>query len=130
VLVAPQERTRPRVTLRGNDIDDNTCGIAASSLGTDPAFNYATNCGTAGAGTASPVINAFRNSISDSEKHGALSNGSGAVVRLGHNEITGSNTATALQAFNSGSLLTYNNNLVTGNPGGNGATTGSITPLL
>lgn len=125
VLVAPTGANAARVTLRRNDFDDNGCGISASRTGFDPAFNFANNCGHGGANTATPVINAFRNSISDSERQAVLSNGSSSTIRLSANEITGSVSAPALQALNTGSLLTFGNNFVTGNPGGNGATTGS-----
>jgi hypothetical protein len=125
VLVAPQGANAARVTLRDNNIDDNGCGVTASRVGADPAFNFAVNCGTGGAATATPVINAFGNAISDSERQAFFANGSTATIRIGRNDVTGSNSAPAIQAINSGSILTFNNNFVAGNPGGNGATTGS-----
>lgn len=130
VLVAPQGSSSARVSLRGNDIDDNTCGVAASQFGFDPAFNFSTNCGTGAAGTANPVVAMFRNSLADNEKQSVFVNGSTARIRIARNEITGSNTAPALQSINSGQLLTYGNNFVTGNPGGNGAPTGNVEPEL
>lgn len=130
VLVAPQGANQARVTLRRNSFDDNTCGITATSLGADPAFNYASNCGTAGTNTATVALNAFDNSISDSERQGVFVNGAAATVRLGRNDVTGSVSAPALQAINGGSLLSYGNNSVIGNPGGNGASTGSAGPQL
>jgi Right handed beta helix region len=125
VLVAPIPGSAVRVTLRGSELDDNMCGIAASSTGLDPSFDFGSNCGTAGFGIAAAVINAFRNSIGDSEKQGVFANGSGATVRMSANEVTGSLAAPALQAVGGGSILTYGNNFVTGNPGGNGSITGS-----
>jgi hypothetical protein len=123
VLVAPQGSNVARVTLRRNDIDENTCGITASRTGVDAGFNYATNCGTGGANTAQIALNAFGNSISDSDRSAVFANGQFATVRLANNEITGSVNAPALQAINNGSILSYGNNFVIGNPGGNGAPT-------
>jgi hypothetical protein len=122
VMVAPQGANAARVDVRRNDIDDNGCGIVASRVGA--GFNFAVNCGTTGANTATPVINAFRNSISASATHSILSNGSSASIRLGANEITGSEQA-ALQSVNSGQILTFGDNWIAGNPGGNGAATGT-----
>lgn len=130
VLVAPQGANSARVVLRGNDIDDNTCGVTGSAFGFDPAFNFSVNCGTGTAGTANPVIAMFRNSLSDNEKQSVFVNGSTARTRISRNEITGSNTAPALQSLNSGQLLTYGDNYVTGNPGGNGAPTGNVEAEL
>lgn len=125
VLVAPQGANVARVTIRRNDIDDNGCGISASRLGFDPAFNYANDCGTAGGNTATPVVNVFGNAISDSERQAVFANGIGSSIRIGRNEITGSNSAPALQAINGGAILTFGNNMIIGNPGGNGAATGT-----
>lgn len=127
VLVAPQGSNAARVTLRRNDLDDNGCGVTASRTGVDPAFNFAVNCGTGGTNTATPVVNVFRTSISDSERQGIFANGSTSTIRLSANEITGSVSAPALQALNGGTILSYGNNAVTGNPGGNGAATGALT---
>jgi hypothetical protein len=128
VLVAPQGSSVARVTLTGNEIDDNGCGIATSRSGTDPAFNYAANCGTNGGNVSGPSssVNAYRNSISHSEHHAVLSNGINAQIRLSQNEISGTMTAPALQAVNSGSILSFGNNYIVGNPGGNGAPTGTV----
>lgn len=129
VLVAPLGPNVARVTLRNNVIDDNGCGVTATRFGASSTFDFASNCGTGGTATAFVTINAFRNSISDSERQAVLANGTDAIVRLGKNEITGSVSAPAIQAINSGSMLSYGNNLVIGNPGGNGAATGTISPL-
>jgi hypothetical protein len=130
VLAAPANTGVARVTLRNNQIDDNGCGVAAAQFGPDPAFVFATRCGTnnSNANVGAVAINMFDNGISDSDTNSVLANGSSATVRIAQNSITGS-LGPALSAINTGSLLTYNNNRVTGNPGGNGATTGPITPL-
>jgi hypothetical protein len=130
VLATPANTAVARVTLRNNQIDDNGCGVAGAQFGADAAFNFAVRCGTnnTNANVGAVAINTFDNGISDSERHGVFSNGGSSTVRIGGNSITGSLQA-AMSAINTGSLLTYNNNRVTGNPGGDGATTGSITPL-
>jgi hypothetical protein len=131
VLATSPGNGTARVTLRNNQIDDNGCGITASQHSADATFNFANGrCGTnASGGTAVPVINAFDNGISDSERHSVMANGLNATVRIGGNTITGS-LLTALQAINSGSILTFNNNSVVGNPGGNGASTGTAGGFL
>jgi hypothetical protein len=74
------------------------------------------------------AINAVNSGIADSTTHSVLANGASATVRIGGNTITGS-LGTALQSINGGPILTWQDNKVAGNPGGNGATTGIITPL-
>jgi hypothetical protein len=129
VLVAPPGTSAARVSVRGNEFDDNGCGIAATRFGLD---NVTTgNCLTAaatGPGTATSVINAFDNDIADSAFRGVLARGSTATVRLGRNSITGTVASPALSVLDGGNLLSYGNNMVTGNPGGDGAPTGPITP--
>jgi hypothetical protein len=128
VLVAPPTTGLARVTLRNNQIDDNGCGITAARFGPDPAFNFATNCGTQGADadSATAVINAFDNGISDSDRQAVFANGSSADIRIGRNSITGSNSAPALQTLNTGEILSYGDNFIVGNPGGDGAPTGPV----
>jgi hypothetical protein len=125
VLVAPAGSGIARVHLRNNQIDENTCGIAAARFGADPAFNFAANCGTlTTGGTATVAVNALNNDLADNISTTVFSNGSSTTVRIGGNTIVGS-IGPALQAANGAALLTFGNNTVTGNPGGNGATTGS-----
>ncbi len=131
VLVAPQGANTARVTVVNNEIDDNACGITTSRFGPDPAFNYAANCGTNGSNVSGPSssVNAFRNSINHNERAGVFSNGTNAQIRIGQNDITGTVSGAALQTVNTGSILSYGDNNIVGNPGGNGAATGSVTPL-
>ena len=131
VLVAPQGANVARVTLTGNEIDDNHCGISTSRFGPDPAFNYANNCGTQGSNVSGPSssVNAYRNSISHSERHAVLSNGTNAQIRLSQNEISGTMVASALQVLNTGSILSFGNNYVVGNPGGNGPLPGPVDEI-
>src|SRR4028118_1330988 len=123
---APQGANTARVTLTGNEIDDNGCGISTSRFGPDPAFNFASNCGTNGSNASGPSssVNAYRNSISHTERHAVLSNGVNAQIRLSQNEISGTMLAPALQVLNSGSILSFGNNYIVGNPGGTAAPSG------
>jgi hypothetical protein len=125
VMGAPLNGAIARVTVRGNEIDDNGCGIVAAEFGL--TNNFTSNCGTntpnANAGTV--AINVLNNGIQDSNSSSVFANGTSTLVRIGGNDITGS-LGTALSAINSGSLLTWSDNRVSGNPGGNGATTGTI----
>ena len=127
VLAAPLNNAVARLQVRNNEFDDNACGVVATQFGMTNVFT--SNCGTAapGANVGFPAINAINNGIADSGANAAFVNGSGATVRIGRNSITGS-FGPALLSTNGGSLLTWNNNEVAGNPGGDGATTGSITP--
>jgi hypothetical protein len=125
VMAAPIGNGVARVTLRNNQIDENGCGIVASRFGVSNVF--ATNCGTTApnADTATVAINAVSNEIADSNTSAVLASGSSTTIRVGANTITGS-LGPALSAINSGSILTWENNMIAGNPGGDGATTGSI----
>jgi hypothetical protein len=130
VLVAPQGTTSAaRVSVRGNSFDDNGCGLTATRFGIDPAAtgNCMTAASTSGVAGVS-VINAFDNDIADSAFRGVFSRGTSSTVRIGRNSVTGTIASPALSTLDGGSLLSYGNNLVTGNPGGDGAATGPITP--
>ena len=126
VVAAPANTGNTRVHVRRSTIDENGCGVAATAHGMNPAFTFGTACGTnaPGATSGSAVMNVFKTGIADSATHSVFSRGSGTFVRIGENMITGS-LAAALQPQDSGQLNTYNNNMVVGNPGGNGTTTGS-----
>jgi hypothetical protein len=124
ILVAPTGTGVARVSVRRNDIDDNTCGVTAARSA-DPAFNFSSSCGTLSTGTSQAAVNVLNNAITLNERQGVFANGANTLVRIGNNEISGSISAPAVQATNSGSILTYGNNQVSGNPGGNGATTGA-----
>jgi hypothetical protein len=131
VMVAPKGSSAARVTVRGNEFDDNGCGIAASRFGIDAAFNFSVNCALAASTsgvTATSVVNAFDNDIADSAFRGVFARGNSATVRIGRNTVTGTVASPALGTLDGGFLLSYGNNLVTGNPGGDGASTGPITP--
>lgn len=131
VVVAPQGTTSAaRVSVRNNSFDDNGCGLTATRFGVDAAV-LPTNCMTGASedGVAGvSVINAFDNDIADSAFRGVFSRGSSSTIRLGRNTVTGTIARPALSTLDAGNLLSYGNNLVTGNPGGDGAPTGPIAP--
>ncbi|HEV2999311.1 MAG TPA: right-handed parallel beta-helix repeat-containing protein [Solirubrobacteraceae bacterium] len=129
ILVAPTGSGVARVSARRNDIDDNTCGVTAARSA-DPSFNFSSSCGTLSTGTSQASVNVLNNAITLNERQGVFANGSNTLVRIGNNEISGSISALAIQAVNSGSILSYGNNQVSGNPGGNGTATGSADAPL
>ena len=130
VLVAPPGTSAARVSVRGNSLDDNGCGLVAARFGMNAAFNFAADCATnaPNAVTATSVINAFDNDIADSSFRGILARGNSSTIRIGRNSVTGTVGGPALGVLDGGFLLSYGNNLVTGNPGGDGTATGPITP--
>ena len=126
VMAAPANNAVARVTVQGNALDENRCGVVAAQFGLSHV--YTTNCGTnaPSAATGTVAINTLENGITDSLSSAALATGANTTVRIGGNNITGS-LGPALSAINGGSILTWNDNRISGNPGGNGATTGAIT---
>jgi hypothetical protein len=129
VMVAPQGNSAARVSVRRNAFDDNGCGLVATRFGLTNVF--ATDCGTATSASGISgvsVINAFDNDIADSAFRGVFSRGNTSTIRIGRNSVTGTVASPALGTLDAGALLSYGNNLVTGNPGGDGAPTGPITP--
>ena len=124
VMVAPPASGAARVSIRHNQIDDNGCGVVSSSLrasGTSP------DCGALnGSAGGAASVNIVDNDMSDHGQSAVLSDGSGSLVRIGRNTITGS-LGPALRPINGGSLFSYMNNMVVGNPGGNGTTNGTVS---
>lgn len=125
VNVAPGNLANAKLGLRGNSIDDNTCGITATTFGMDGGFNFNAACATADSSqpiSGRATINAFQNGLSENTSVGVLSRGDKGTVRLGGNEVTGSSTG--ILALDTGAtLLSFGNNMVTGNST-NGTTTG------
>jgi sulfur carrier protein ThiS len=125
VNVAPQNLANGKVGLRNNEIDDNTCGIVATTFGMTNVFG--TNCGTADSSSGisgRATINAFENGLAENSSIGVLARGNKGTIRIGSNQITGSTTG--LMAMDAGvTLLTFSNNMVTGN-GTDGASTGNV----
>ena len=130
VLAAPSTGVTAKVIVRNSSISNNACGITATSHGPDPAFNYATNCGTLTAGDAgAATIDVFDTTISDSdgtEGAGLFSNGPNAVLRFGDSEVINNHFGLrALDAGSAGGIFSYGNNVVSGNTE-NGTATGVI----
>jgi Right handed beta helix region len=127
VLVSPPTTSTARVSVRRNSLDDNGCGLVANRFGMAPTFDFSTACATASTGgTATSVINAFDNDIADSQFRGIFSRA--ATVRIGRNTVTGTIGGPALGVLSAGVIESFGDNLVTGNPGGDGAPTGPLTP--
>jgi hypothetical protein len=131
VNIAPLNLANGKVGLRNNEIDDNSCGIVATTFGMDSGFNFLGGaCATASSASGisgRATINAIDNGIAENTSVAVLSRGDKGTVRIGANDITGS--ATGLLALDAGAaLLSFSNNMVTGN-GTNGSPTGTV-PLL
>jgi hypothetical protein len=130
VMVAPSlSAANAKVTLRNNDIHDNACGVVAATFGVDPAFNYAVNCGTRpsspGGISSAAQVNVLNNLIADHGATGVFSRGAAAVQRIKNNEVVGNDAGLAV--VDGGQILSFGDNLVTGN-NNNGAPTGTIGP--
>jgi hypothetical protein len=128
VLVAPPGTSAARVNVRNSDLDDNGCGIVAARFGINNVNTAECLTAAPNAVTATSVINAFDNDIADSAFRAVFARGSSSTIRLGRNTVTGTVASPALSVLDAGALLSYGNNLITGNPGGDGAPTGPLTP--
>ena len=129
-LVASQPGVPAKITFRRADIDDNTCGAVAASF---QSLNhiYTSDCGTTNTTAGSfATLDITDSSFSDNTNRAVQVRGSQATARLSNNRITGSNTA--LQALDSASIVSWQNNTIGGNGSniGPGTTVGSLTPLL
>lgn len=124
VVDAPGPGLAHKVTIRNTRFDDNTCGVAASTFGMTNSFG--TFCGTAGpspGGAFLSKISVFNSSFADNGI-GILARGSGAVVRISGDEITGSDFG--LRVLDTPTLLSAHNNTIDGNNNSD-APTGGIT---
>jgi hypothetical protein len=102
VFINPGGTGSGKGTVKGSIIEDNACGLVATRFGPDPAFNFATNCGTSTSAsgiTATARLNVARTLVSD-HTTGALSRGTTATVRIVDNEIN--NNGTGAIAVDSG----------------------------
>jgi hypothetical protein len=126
VTDAPPNGGIHKVTVRDNDINDNGCGVAVASFGMSNIFG--TECGTNAAGasvaTLAKVL-VMHNGMSDNAGSGVLARGAAAAVRIGLNQITGSSNG--IRAVDSASLLSFGNNLISGNSV-DGTPTGTTLP--
>jgi hypothetical protein len=117
-----------RATVRDNVIEENGCGIVASSNLPDPAFNFAADCGTGGTNGGKSTINAFNNDISDNRLAtgaGIFVNGLNSLVRYGRNDVV--NNVFGVRTINGGSLHSWIDNHIEGNDT-NGASNGTLQP--
>jgi hypothetical protein len=124
VLLAPTVAgTASRVTVRNSELDDNGCGVTASSLAV--TNNFASNCGvaTGGAAIGSAIMIDLNNQITNSAAAGVFANGADAAHRIGANEIFGN--ATGLVEGFGGAILSFGDNYIAGN-GTDGAPTSTI----
>jgi parallel beta helix pectate lyase-like protein len=127
VLVAPAAAggASSRITIRRSEIDTNGCGATASSFLSDPAFNFASNCGVLQSGTARlAVITSFNSTFSDNTGAGIFASGGSGVQRIGGNEIFANGTG--LLSTGGGAILSWGDNYVAGNTT-DGNPTGPIT---
>ncbi|HEX8120891.1 MAG TPA: hypothetical protein VF549_06455 [Solirubrobacteraceae bacterium] len=93
VIHAPGNNTitNTTMTLRGNLINDNTCGVVSGAFGTNASTpDAATNCGTAAAGTIDkPVFTRiWGNGVHDNQ-FGVFSRGGGSTTDIARSEIAG-----------------------------------------
>jgi hypothetical protein len=103
-----------KAQVNRNVIEDNACGVVATSFGGNNAFT--TNCGTnaAGAFTARGTAQVLHNLISDSPGSGVLARGSRGTVRIGDNDIV--NNGTGMLQLDAGSLIeSWGDNYLAGN---------------
>jgi hypothetical protein len=131
VMVAPTlSSATAKVTVRDNLIHENGCGVVAAQGTVDPAFNFAANCGVRDPAVsginAFAIVNSFENTIADHTTVGVFSRGAQATNRIGLNQITG-NLSHGILGVNGGQILSFQNNLITGNVT-NGVPTGTIGP--
>ena len=115
VLVDPPNGGSATVTLTNDELENNACGVVATSLGTSGPFT--TSCGTpaTGGGTAAgaTALTATNSSASGNAGAGVLSNGAGASSVIGGDIVTGN--ATGLQELNGGAIESLGGNEVFGN---------------
>jgi hypothetical protein len=118
VLVAPANAgTGAKAKISRNTLQDNGCGVVATTFGPDPAFGFATNCGTATSASgvsAASEVTSVDNTIEFNGGAGVMSRGVGAVNRVGRNEITG-NGFGLQQVGGAGQIISLGGNIVTGN---------------
>ena len=130
LLVAPPSAgTGARAKVTRNFVQDNGCGLTATTFGPDPAFNYASNCGTLASSSgifAAVSITAIDCGISLNTNAGVMSRGSGGNVRVGRNEIT--NNLFGLRSVDGGQIISHGGNMVGGN-GTDGAPTSTVAPV-
>jgi hypothetical protein len=93
-------------TLRYNDIQNNTCGITNSSLGTNSTTPTTTDCGanTTASGINKPTTSRVYHTGVNDNPTGIFSRGSLSSVEIAYDDITGSATS-ALKRLDGGAIL-------------------------
>jgi hypothetical protein len=126
VLVAPTTGGNVKGELRNNIIEDNNCGVVATTFGAGGAGVVI--CGTSDSTSgvsARATVSAINNHIADHLAIGILSRGNKGTVRYGANAIV--HNTTGIQATDAGAqLLTWGDNYFGGN-GSDGGSTGTAT---
>ena len=118
------------LTLRHNDIQDNTCGVVTSSFGANASTpNAATDCGaaTAVSGISKVTVTGlYHNGINDNG-FGVFVRGGLGTAEIGWNDITG-NSSFGLRRIDSGIIRTFTpeTNIVANNAASD--TTNATTP--
>src|SRR4051794_18195713 len=95
-------------TLRWNDIQDNTCGVATSSFGANASTPDAnTDCGAAGVGSGigkTAVTRIYHTGVNDNG-FGVFARGSLATAEIAWDEVTG-NSSFGLRRLDSSTIRT------------------------
>ena len=97
VIAAPgnNSATATTATLRGNDVQDNTCGIVGGSFGTNGSTpSAATDCGTATSGSLinQPVrLHVYHTGVNDGGT-GVFTRGTNTIADLGYSDVTGNSS--------------------------------------
>jgi hypothetical protein len=132
VYVGPPTGTTSLVTVRNTLIDNDQCGIVATSHSPGSPTGVGSNCGanfSLNSGTAK--LSAFGNSITNNVLNngiGAFAAGPNGLIRLGDNEITDNLTGIlALDTGAAGGITSFGDNYITGNTTADGTPTRTIS---
>jgi hypothetical protein len=97
VIAAPGSNTATATTatLRGNDVQDNTCGVVGGAFGTNGSTPVAaTDCGTAtnATGVNQPVrLHVYDSGVNDNG-FGVFTRGANTIGDLGYSQVTGNSS--------------------------------------
>jgi hypothetical protein len=96
VIVAPGSNaaTLTTATLRGNDVQDTTCGVVAGAFGTNGSTPTTTDCGTASSGSTinQPVrLRVYESGVNENG-FGVFTRGTNAIADLAYSEVTGNSS--------------------------------------
>jgi len=122
LIVAPAVGGKDKATLDNDEIDNNQCGLVASSTGEGGAFT--TNCGVGSGSGGTTTITAFRTGVSDNADAGILANGPTAFAGIGQDEVT--ENVTGLEELAGGGITSFGDNYVIDN-NTNGSPSASAT---